>query len=60
MRLVPGQAIDIVFTDGRLEIEVPATPVDLTDDGLPSAVPTASLPQLTADTVREVLEATRR
>lgn len=61
MQLMPGQRIDIVFTDGRLEIEVAPTAVHLRDDeGLPRLVPDDSLPPLSADVVRHVLEQTRR
>lgn len=61
MRLQPGQLVDIVFTDGRLEIEVASTPVTLEDeDGFPVLVPQEEVPPLTTATVREVLEATRR
>ncbi|MDN5795398.1 MAG: AbrB/MazE/SpoVT family DNA-binding domain-containing protein [Intrasporangium sp.] len=61
MRLTPGQQIDIVYTDGRLEIEVAPTVVHLrNDDGLPVAVPDQALPALSADVVRDVLEDTRR
>ena len=61
MGLGPGQQIDIVFTDGRLEIEfAPAeVTVDLTD-GLPRLVGDPALPPLEDTDVREALEATRR
>jgi AbrB family looped-hinge helix DNA binding protein len=61
MHLTPGQQVDIVFTDGRLEIEVAPTTVHLRDDdGLPVLVPDDDLPALSADVVRDVLEDTRR
>ena len=61
MRLQPGQLVDIAFTDGRLEIEVASTPVTLQEeDGFPVLVPDHELPPLTTETVRDVLEATRR
>jgi AbrB family looped-hinge helix DNA binding protein len=61
MQLTPGQQIDIVFTDGRLEIEVAPTAVHLQDDeGLPRLVPDNILPPLSGELVRDVLEETRR
>ncbi|MGD8199295.1 AbrB/MazE/SpoVT family DNA-binding domain-containing protein [Ornithinimicrobium sp. W1679] len=61
MHLRPGQHVDIVLTDGRLEIEVASTPVTLQEEeGFPVLVPDHELPPLTTETVRDVLEATRR
>ncbi len=56
-----GQALEIAVRDGRLEIEVPATPMRLErrGEGL-VAVPEAPLPPLTADDVRATLERVRR
>jgi bifunctional DNA-binding transcriptional regulator/antitoxin component of YhaV-PrlF toxin-antitoxin module len=61
MHLRPGQQIDIVFTDGRLEIEVAPTSAHLREEaGLPVLVPEGDLPELTDEVVRDVLEETRR
>lgn len=61
MHLRPGQAIDIVFTDGRLEIEVASAEVHVGEaGGFPVAVPGDDLPPLTSDVVRETLDETRR
>lgn len=61
MALQPGHALDILFTDGRLEIEVAPTPVDVEDvEGIPRAVPRLDLPPLDAQTVRQTLDSTRR
>lgn len=59
--LAPGQALDIRAGDGRLEIEIPPTPLRLKKRGKGLvAVPEAELPALTAATVRETLERVRR
>ena len=59
--LEPGQALDIRAGDGRLEIEIAATPMKLQKRGKGLvAVPEAALPALTADQVRETLERVRR
>lgn len=59
--LKAGQALEIVATDGRIEIEVAATPMRLKKRGKGIvAVPDAELPPLTADQVRQTLERTRR
>lgn len=61
MHLRPGQSIDIVFADGRLEIEVAAADVRIADiGGFPVAEPVDDLPPLSVDLVRETLEVTRR
>lgn len=61
MRFEAGQQVDIVFTDGRLEIEVAPTPAHVVadDDGV-RLVPDEALPPLTDDVVRDALEQTRR
>lgn len=57
----PGQTLDIRAGDGRLEIEVTATPMTLKKRGKDVvAVPDVKLPTLTADAVRETLEHMRR
>ncbi len=61
MGLTAGREIDVVFTDGRLEIEV--APADVTvdhSDGMPRLVPAEELEPLTTETVRATLDATRR
>ena len=59
--LKPGQPLEIRAGDGRLEIEIAATPVKLKKRGKGLvAVPDAKLPPLTADLVRETLERARR
>ncbi len=59
--LVPGQPLEIRAGDGRLEIEVAPTPMQLARRGKGIvAVPDADVPSLTADLVRETLERMRR
>ncbi|HEY7787228.1 MAG TPA: AbrB/MazE/SpoVT family DNA-binding domain-containing protein [Casimicrobiaceae bacterium] len=59
--LEPGQVLDIRAGDGRLEIEVAATPMQLKKRGKGIvAVPDTELPALTAELVRETLERVRR
>ena len=57
-----GEKLDIVLSeDGRLEFEVPATPMRLErrGDGV-VAVADREMPTLTQDAVRETLEQVRR
>ena len=57
----PGQQLEVEVRDGRLEIEVVATPMHLEGRGQRVvAVPVQKLPPLTADQVRATLEQTRR
>jgi AbrB family looped-hinge helix DNA binding protein len=59
--LKPGQVLDIRAGDGRLEIEIAPTPVQLKKRGKGVvAVPDSDLPVLTPDEVRETLERVRR
>ena len=59
--LKPGQLLEIRAGDGRIEIEIAATPVRLKKRGKGLvAVPEAALPALTAEQVRETLERIRR
>ena len=59
--LKPGQSLEIRAGEGRLEIEIAATPMQLKKRGKGVvAVPDAELPVLTADVVRETLERIRR
>src|SRR6266536_3411370 len=55
--LKAGQPLEIRAGDGRLEVEIAPTPMQLTKRGKGLvAVPDAELPQLTADQVRDTLE----
>ncbi len=59
--LKPGQPLEIRAGEGRLEIEIAATPVKLQKRGKGVVrVPDAELPPLTAEQVRETLERIRR
>jgi AbrB family looped-hinge helix DNA binding protein len=59
--LKPGQALDIRAGDGRLEIEIAATPMQLKKRGKGVvAVPDTKLPALSAEQVRDTLERVRR
>ncbi len=59
--LKSGQALEIRAGEGRLEIEIAPTPVELKQRGKGVvAVPKAELPPLSAKQVRETLERTRR
>jgi len=59
--LKAGQALEINAGDGRLEIEVAATPMKLDKRGKGVvAVPETDMPPLTAEQVRETLERVRR
>lgn len=61
MGLQAGRAIDMVFTDGRIEIELAPAEIDVEErDGLPVAVAIDDLPPLTDEDVRDTIEATRR
>lgn len=57
----PGQPLEMRAGDGRLEIEIAATPVKLVKRGKGVvAVPETPLPKLTAEQVRDTLERVRR
>lgn len=59
--LKAGQVLEIKAGDGRLEVEIAATPMRLKKRGKGAvAVPDAALPALTAEQVRETLERVRR
>ena len=59
--LKPGQPLEIRAGDGRLEVEIAPTPMQLKKRGKGLvAVAEAELPPLTADQVRETLERVRR
>lgn len=59
--LKAGQQLEIRAGDGRLEIEIAATPMKLKKRGKGVvAVPQVELPPLSAEQVRETLERIRR
>jgi AbrB family looped-hinge helix DNA binding protein len=59
--LYGGQEVELSTLDGKIEIEVPPTPMHLEErGGILVAVPERPLPPLTADLVRETLEKIRR
>ncbi|MDA8348805.1 MAG: AbrB/MazE/SpoVT family DNA-binding domain-containing protein [Pseudomonadota bacterium] len=59
--LKAGQTLEIRAGDGRLEIEIAATPMTLSRRGKSVvAIPQTALPTLTAAEVRETLERIRR
>lgn len=59
--LKPGQPLEIRAADGRLEIEIAATPMRLKKRGKGLvAIPKGSLPPLTTEQVRDTLESVRR
>lgn len=59
--LHPGQLLEIRAGDGRLEIEIAATPLTLQKRGKGVvAIPETRLPPLTAEQVRDTLERVRR
>lgn len=61
LNLKPGQSLEIRAGNGRLEIEVTATPMTLQKRGTDVvAIPEIELPKLTAEQVRETLEQIRR
>jgi AbrB family looped-hinge helix DNA binding protein len=56
-----AQEVEVLARDGRIEIEVAATPMHLEGRGAGFvAVPERELPALTAEAVRETLERVRR
>jgi AbrB family looped-hinge helix DNA binding protein len=56
-----GQELELRAVDGRLEAEVPPTPMRLQErEGDVVATADRELPELTPDIVRETLERTRR
>ena len=61
MGLGAGQEVDIMFTDGRIEIEIATAKVHLEKSGrVPVIVYDEDLPELDENIVRETLEAVRR
>lgn len=61
MKLEAGRAVDIVFVDGRIEIELAPAEVTLeAGDDLPVLRSVDDLPPLTDAEVRDALDAARR
>ncbi len=61
MGLQAGRAIDMVFTDGRIEIELAPAEVEVEQrGGLPAIAATGEQPPLTDEDVRDTIETTRR
>ncbi|MEO7727375.1 MAG: AbrB/MazE/SpoVT family DNA-binding domain-containing protein [Burkholderiales bacterium] len=61
LNLKPGQPLEIRAGDGRLEIEIIPTTMQLKKRGKGMvAVPNVELPALTAEQVRDTLERVRR
>lgn len=62
MGLTAGREIDVVFTDGRIEIELAPVEVDLEmENGQPRLIARRDdHPALTDADIRDVLESTRR
>ena len=59
--LVGGETLDVVVTDGRIELELAPTEMHLEErEGVLVAVPETPLPALTGDAVRAAIEAQRR
>jgi len=60
--LEPGQQLEIVERNGRIEIEPVSAPIELVErDGfLAAETPGEDAPTLTSDEVRDLLERTRR
>ena len=59
--MVPGQPLEFRAGDGRLEVEIAATPMRLEVRGRGVvAIPDTKLPALTAEPVRDTLERVRR
>ena len=59
--LVPGQPLDVLVRDGRLEIAPAPTPMRLVEEGEGVvAVADVEMPPLTSDLVRDTLEQVRR
>lgn len=61
LALYGGQELEVTAVDGRIEIEVPPTPMHLERRGRALvAVPDVPVPPLTDELVRETLEKIRR
>ena len=61
LSLYGGQELEVRAVDGRIEIEVPLTPMHMEKRGrVLVAVPDVPVPPLTAELVREILDKVRR
>lgn len=61
MGLSSGRKVDVVFTDGRIEIELAPVEVEVEiGTGLPRAHAREDLPPLTDEQIRDTLDVTRR
>ena len=62
MGLTAGRQIDVVYTDGKIEIEIaPAeVEIEMSESGIPRIVYQGDVPELTDEMVRDTIEATRR
>ncbi len=61
LNLSAGRAIDVIYVDGRIEIELAPAEVEVSaEDGLPVVRPVDPLPPLTDELVRDTLDSTRR
>lgn len=59
--LQPGQELEVIAAEGRIEIQIAPTPMRLERRGAGVvAVANAPLPPLSAEQVRETLESVRR
>ncbi len=59
--LVPGTSVELTEVDGHLEVAPAVTPMRLEDrDGALILATDVAMPVMTTDTVRAVIEATRR
>lgn len=61
MGLTAGRAIDVVYVDGRIQIDLAPARVEVADeDGLPVLRATEAMPPLTDELVRDAIEINRR
>lgn len=61
LALYGGQELEVAAVDGRIEIEVPPTPMRYEKRGrVHVAVPEVPVPPMTPEDVRELLEKVRR
>lgn len=61
LALYGGQEVELTAVDGKIEIEVPLTPMHMERRGnVLVAVPDVPMPPLTDEIVRETLERVRR
>jgi AbrB family looped-hinge helix DNA binding protein len=59
--LCAGAEVDVVFRDGRIEIEPATVPMRLVEQGHVTTIDARTeMPVLTSDDVRDVLERVRR